>query len=182
MLRVIAGKYGGRKLEQPVLSITRPTTDRLKEAFFSMVQFKIEKTIFLDLFSGSGSIAIEAVSRGAMKAIAVDTNQRAVNVIKDNLETLKINNIDAVRSEAVEYVKRAKGMKFDFIYMDPPFKETQLFNDTIAEIQKSNLLKDTGLLVVETSEPRALEIPEGFVIQRTKKYGKSSIVLIANNL
>lgn len=180
MLRVIAGKHGGRKLEQPDLKISRPTTDRVKEAFFSMIQFKIEQRIFLDLFSGSGSIAIEAVSRGAMKAIAVESNSKAAEVIQKNVESLKIENVDIVKTDAVEFVRRSKGKKFDFIYMDPPFDKIKLFNDTIGAIKEADILRDTGLLVVETSKPDSLELPEGFMVQRVAKYGKNNIVFIAN--
>ena len=180
MLRVIAGIHGGRKLEQPDLNISRPTTDRVKEAFFSMIQFKIEKRIFLDLFSGSGSIAIEAVSRGAMKAIAVESNSKAAEVIQKNVESLKIENVDIVKTDVVEFVRRSKGKKFDFIYMDPPFDKIKLFNDTISAIKEAEILHETGLLVVETSKPDSLELPEGFIIQRTTKYGKNNIVFIAN--
>lgn len=180
MLRVIAGKHGGRKLEQPDLKISRPTTDRVKEAFFSMVQFKIEKRIFLDLFSGSGSIAIEAISRGAMKAIAVESNSKAAEVIQKNVDSLKIENIDIVKTDAVEFVRRSKGKKFDFIYMDPPFDKIKLFNDTISAIKEAEILHETGLLVIETSKPDSLELPEGFIVQRSTKYGKNNIVFIAN--
>ncbi|NQZ66040.1 MAG: 16S rRNA (guanine(966)-N(2))-methyltransferase RsmD [Mycoplasmatales bacterium] len=181
MLRVIGGLHGGRKLKQPDLNITRPTTDRAKEAVFSMIQFKVSKSIFLDLYSGSGSIGIEASSRGAMKVISVEENSEAIKIIKENIETLKINNISVVKSRVNEFLKRMSGTKFDFIYMDPPYQKNQ-YNETIKIIKNLNLLKEQGLLIIETSRPEELEIPESFVVQKNKKYGKTSIIVIGNNI
>lgn len=181
MLRVIGGQHGGRKLEQPDLKITRPTTDRAKEAVFSMIQFKVEGSIFLDLFSGSGSIAIEAASRGAMKVIAVEKNPAAVSIIKSNLELLNINNVSVVRSEVDNYLKAASGTKFDFIFMDPPYDENH-YNSALELIKESNILKDNGWLIIETSSPKDIVIPKGFVLIKDKKYGKSSILVLSNNI
>ena len=182
MLRIIGGKHGGRKLEQPDLKITRPTTDRAKEAVFSMIQFKVPSSIFLDLFSGSGSIAIEASSRGAMKVISVEKNQDAIKTIKANLETLKISNVNVFRSDVIDFLKNSGGMKFDFIFMDPPFNDISLYNETISLIKSKDILKEMGWLIIETSHPEKIEIPDGFLIAKNKKYGKSSILVISNNI
>ena len=181
MLRVIAGKYGGRLLDQPELKITRATTDRAKEAIFSSFQFKLPDSIFLDLFSGSGSIAIEAVSRGAMKSVAIESNEKAIAVIKKNLGTLKINNVSVVRTTVESYLSSAKGMKFDFIYMDPPY-DSRDYNSLIQLIKDKEILSQEGYLLIETSKPWELEIPEGFVKSKVRRYGKSSIVIITNNI
>ncbi|MCK5867318.1 MAG: 16S rRNA (guanine(966)-N(2))-methyltransferase RsmD [Mycoplasmataceae bacterium] len=181
MLRVIAGKYGGRLLKQPELKITRATTDRAKEAIFSSFQFKLSGSIFLDLFSGSGSIAIEAVSRGAMKSIAIESNEKAISIIKKNLGTLKINNVSVVRTLVESYINSSKGMKFDFIYMDPPYNSNN-YNSLIQLIKDKEILTQEGYLLIETSKPWEISIPEGFVKMKTRKYGKSSIVIITNNI
>ena len=182
MLRVIAGKYRTRHLEQPALSVTRPTMDRVKEAIFSMIQFDLENSIVLDLFSGSGALSIEAISRGAMKAIAVEKSSEAVRVINKNIESLKINNMSVFQSDVITYLDRLNGMKFDFIFMDPPYKELSLYNQTLELIAKNNLLKETGLIILETSKVQEIVIPEGFTIQKQKKYGISNVLLIANNI
>lgn len=182
MLRVIGGKFGGRKLEQPSLNITRPTTDRAKEAVFSMIQFKVEGSIFLDLFSGSGSIAIEAASRNAMKVIAIENNQNAVKVIKENIEKLCINNIHVVRYDVLDYLRSSKGMKFDFIFMDPPYDVDDLYNESLELIKKNDILKANGWIIIETSSPQKIIIPKGFILIKDKKYGKSSILVLSNNI
>ena len=182
MLRVIGGKHGGRKLEQPNLSITRPTTDRAKEAVFSMIQFRVPNSIFLDLFSGSGSIAIEASSRGAMKAIAVEKDQDAIKVIKTNLETLSIGNVDVIRSEVSSFLSSSKGKKFDFIFMDPPYDQIDLVNNSLDLIKKNELLKDGGWIILETSNANKVLIPKGLVKVKDRKYGKSSIIVLSNNI
>ncbi len=182
MLRVIAGKYRGRHLEQPPLGITRPTTDRAKEAIFSSIHFKLEGALVLDVFSGSGSLSIEAVSRGAMKAFAVEQNKKAVEVIEHNVAKLEIPNISIIKRNAIDFLKSSAGTKYDFIFMDPPYKEPQLANDALQAIAQNGILKDLGLIVLETSKPSEIKIPEGLTIQKEKKYGKASILLLANNI
>ncbi len=181
MLRVIAGKYRGRKIDQPDSNVTRPTTDRTKEAVFSMLQFEIPDSIFLDLYSGSGSIAIEASSRGAMKVIAVENDFSAINVIRGNVDRLKINNISIVKSNVDSFLERMKGTKFDFIYIDPPYDEN-LYNNTLNLIKINRILNSEGLVIVETSKPNEMELPNGFVIRKKKKYGKTWIIVIGNNI
>ena len=181
MLRVIGGKHRSRILDQPPLKTTRPTTDRTKEAVFSMIQFQVEGSVFLDLFSGSGSIGIEAASRGAAKVIGIEQSMDAINIINKNLKELKINNMSVFRNDVISYIRSSKGRKFDFIFMDPPYK-SDLYNETIQAIADSELLKENGLLIVETSRSKEITIPEGLVLRKEKRYGKSSILIIANNI
>lgn len=182
MLRVVAGKYRGRQLEQPPLNITRPTMDRVKESIFNMIQFKIEGALVLDLFAGSGSLSIESVSRGAMKSIAVDRSNEAIKIINHNLDSIGINNISVVKADVINYVESMAGTKFDFIFMDPPFADFHIYKKTFEAILKANILKDTGLIILETKNPSKIEIPEGFVVQKQRKYGISTVMMLANNI
>ena len=182
MIRIIAGKYRGIKLIQPNLDVVRPTMDRIKEAIFSSIQFDIKDSLFLDLYSGSGSIAFEAISRGAMKVIAVDNSFDAISCIKDNQNKLGITNISIIKSSVIPYVESIPGTQFDFIYIDPPYEKLELYNQTIANIFKSKILKPTGLIIVETNDPDVIKIPEGLLIQKKKKYGKVFILYISNNI
>lgn len=182
MLRVVAGKHRGRKLEQPPLNITRPTMDRVKESIFNMIQFDIKGAIVLDLFAGSGSLSIESVSREAMKAIAVDQSKEAIDIINRNLETIGINNVSVIKADVLSYVHSMKGTKFDFIFMDPPFADFAIYKATFEAILEANILKDTGLIILETKDPKKIEIPEGFVIQKQRKYGISTVMMLANNI
>ncbi len=182
MLRVIAGKNRGRHLEQPSFSISRPTSDRAKEAIFSMIQFEIEGSIVLDLFSGSGALGIEAASRGATKIISVENNSDAVKVINQNIKNLEIGNIQVNKNDVLNAIKNLKGTKFDFIFMDPPYRDIDLYNETLLLLAETGLLKTKGLIILETSNPREIKIPESFAMQKQKKYGKSTILVLANNI
>ncbi|MCK5945903.1 MAG: 16S rRNA (guanine(966)-N(2))-methyltransferase RsmD [Mycoplasmataceae bacterium] len=182
MLRVIAGKYGGRKLDEPYGDNTRPTMDRIKEAIFSSIHFDVEGSIIIDLFSGSGSMAIEAVSRGAMKAFAIDNNREAIKTIHNNVERLQIENMKIIKTEAISFLKSMKGTKFDFVFMDPPYENIELYDSSLALIKSENILNEFGLIIVETDNPRKIKIPEGFVIQKEKKYANTTILYIANNI
>lgn len=180
MLRVISGIYGGRKLKQPDLNITRPTKDRIKESVFSMIQFKVKNSIFLDLFAGSGSIAIEAVSRGAMKAIAIEKDKNVFKILNENVNDLKINNIETIKTNGIFYLKSARGKIFDFIYLDPPF-ELDLYNESLKLINENNLLSNKGYIILETNDPKLIKIPKNYLILKNKRFGKSNILLISKN-
>ncbi len=180
MLRIIAGEYRGRKIEQPDLNITRPTMDRVREAVFSSIQFKLEKAIVLDLFAGSGVFSFESVSRGAMKSIAVENNLKAINVITKNKEILNAKNVEIVNADAIRFLDMKKGAKFKFIFMDPPFSEMNLYNEALEKIVKNNLLESTGYIILETNNVQEVKIPKTLMIQKSKKYGKIDILLISN--
>ncbi len=180
MLRIIAGKYGGRKLEQPSLETTRATTDRIREAIFSSIQFNIDGALVLDLFSGSGAFAFESVSRGAMKSIAIEKDPKAAKVIEYNKQTINANNVDIFRMDAISYIKSKSGAKFDFIFVDPPYEEIKLYNETLNNIKTSELMANSGYIILETDSPHKIKLPEGFMIQKNKKYGKVHVLFISN--
>ena len=183
MLRVISGKYRTRKLEQPSLDVARPTMDRVREAFFSSIQFNLEGKIFLDLFSGSGANAIEAVSRGAMKAIANDINKEAYKVINKNVETLEIPNIDVYNMDVFRLLESKKGIDVDYVYIDAPYKEYELVSKVLVSILENDVLvKKQPYVIIETDYPSKIEVPDGLILQKTKKYGKTYIMVISNNI
>jgi len=182
MLRVIAGKYRSRKLLQPTSKNIRPTKDRTKEAMFSTLMNKIEGAIILDLFSGSGSLSIEASSRGAMKIIAVDKDKESILTIKKNLENLEISNINVIKSDVISYLKSSHGLKFDLIFMDPPYKEVHLYNEVLDLIASNKLIKNNGLIAIETSNPSLIKIPHGLAIYKKKNYGKSWLLYVSRNI
>jgi 16S rRNA (guanine966-N2)-methyltransferase len=181
MLRVISGLYSGRKLKKPDLQITRPTTNRVKKAIFSIIQFKIKNSIFLDLFSGSGAISIEAISCGAMKAFAIEKNKKAFKIINENIENLKINNIVSINSDALTFLEKSKGKVFDFIYLDPPHN-LNLFKEIFHLIDKNKILSNKGYIIVETNKFSKIDIPNNFLVIKNKKYGKTLVLLISKNV
>lgn len=157
MPRVIAGQYKGRVIQAPPGDKTRPTTDKVKEALFSIIQTRVPGARVLDVFSGSGQIAIEALSRGAERAVLVERNGRACAVIRDNLGKIGIAEEEAylMRMNALDALTLLgkKGEVFDIIYMDPPYKEAKAQAAALASvIARDDLLSEDGLLIVEHSK------------------------------
>ena len=123
-MRVITGAARGRKLKTlEGDEIIRPTTDRVKEAMFSIVQFDIQGARVLDLFAGSGQLGIEALSRGAQSAVFVDNNKEAFETVKENLKTTGLyKDATVLNTDSISYIKNSK-LKFDLIIIDPPYKK-----------------------------------------------------------
>lgn len=180
MLRIIAGKYRSRILKQPPLEITRPTLDRVRESLFNIIQMDIEGSVVLDCFAGSGSFCFESLSRKATKAIAIEQNKKAFEIIKENAQSLNCNNIEIKNINAIDYLNLAKNIKFDFIYLDPPYKLDILY-ECMELIQKNDLLKKMGKIIIETNINMDILIPEGLTINDKRIYGKTKILFIVKN-
>jgi len=151
-MRIIAGEYRGRVLKSPSNHKTRPTSDRLRETLFNILNPKIDPdTRFLDLCAGTGAIGIEALSRGAGFAAFVDKSIRACALIEENLDLLQIPEAqtEVLHNTAEKYVSREQTTVWDFVFYDPPYKED--YRNFLFEFASnvSNLLNDDGILVVE---------------------------------
>ena len=177
MLRIIAGKYRSRILEQPPLSITRPTIDRAREALFNIIQNDIENSVVLDCFAGSGAFCFEAVSRGATKAIAIEKNPIAFAIIQKNLEKLNINNMEVKNMDSLNYLEHAKNIQFDFIYLDPPYK-LDVLKQCLVLIAKNQLLKKYGKIIIETNIDTTIDTPNELIIIDERIYGKTKFIFI----
>ena len=177
MLRIIAGKYRSRILEQPPLSITRPTIDRAREALFNIIQNDIENSVVLDCFAGSGAFCFEAVSRGATKAIAIEKNPIAFAIIQKNLEKLNINNMEVKNMDSLNYLEHAKNIQFDFIYLDPPYK-LDVLKQCLDFIAKNQLLKKYGKIIIETNIGTTIDTPNELIIIDERIYGKTKFIFI----
>src|SRR4029453_16529223 len=127
-MRVIAGKYRGRKLKSPPSLQTRPTSDRLRETLFNVLAPRIEDTRFLDLCAGSGAVGIEALSRGASHVTFLDRSRRMCKLIEANVELCRIpeEQWEIYYSEANEFLRQSKDERWDIVYFDPPYKEDYL--------------------------------------------------------
>lgn len=148
-MRVISGKYKGKKLLGFNIDGTRPTMDRVKESLFGIIQNSIKGSIVLDLFAGSGSLGIEALSNGAKSCYFVDNNIELIKIIKNNVLGMNddINIIKSDYQNALEMFKNGN-IKFDIIFLDPPYK-LNLINECLNEIIEYNLLSDNGIIVCE---------------------------------
>lgn len=176
-MRVIAGKARGTKLAAPDGLETRPTADRIKESLFNMITSDLYDCRFLDLFSGSGGIGIEALSRGAKEAVFVDLSKEALKCIKENIEKTKFRDKSAVLKTSVEAAFnqfKQHHRKFDIIFMDPPYNK-DIIDDTIKLIEKYELLASNGVIIVERDSAYKMVAYEGFAIWKEKNYGKTTI-------
>lgn len=173
-MRVIAGKARRLQLVTPAGKHTRPTSDKIKETLFNILQSDIPGCCFLDLFSGSGGIGIEALSRGADKAVFVDDNREALRCIQKNLEHTKFTKqAQVVPMEALRALARleSSGYTFDVIFMDPPYNKG-LDEQVLTYLADSSLINEDTVLVLEEDIHRdSVFIEElGYVIDREKCY------------
>ncbi|MBQ8189945.1 MAG: 16S rRNA (guanine(966)-N(2))-methyltransferase RsmD [Lachnospiraceae bacterium] len=151
-MRVIAGTARSLQLVTPKGEDTRPTTDRIKETLFNMIQFDIQEAVFLDLFAGSGGIGIEALSRGAKEAVFVDNNREAYDCIMQNLTHTKMETQATVYKQDVfvaltmmEYQK-----KFDVVFMDPPYHK-ELEQRVLEYLTTSSLVDEDTVIIFEAA-------------------------------
>ncbi|AZZ65677.1 16S rRNA (guanine(966)-N(2))-methyltransferase RsmD [Metamycoplasma phocicerebrale] len=178
MLRIIAGKYRSRLLKQPSEKTTRPTTDRAREAIFSSIHFFIENKEFLDLFSGSGSFCLEALSRGAKKATSVEKDKLAYKIILENMHNLKEDNLNVFNIDALTFLNKNLNKKYDYIYLDPPFIEKDLLIKCIDIISSNNMLNLNGKIIIETDWKDFNYEKNNYKLIKNKKYGKIYIYFI----
>ncbi len=169
-MRVITGVARGRRLQTLEGNDVRPTTDKVKEAVFSSIQFDIEGRRILDLFAGSGQLGIEALSRGAQNATFVDLNPEAINVIKANLKATGFESQSKVtRADCFSFIASARDT-FDIVFLDPPYREG-LLEKTLTAV--TNIMSDYGIIICE--RPSDMVLPEtvgGFNDKKQLKFGK----------
>ena len=176
-MRVITGKARGIVLKTPDGMATRPTTDRVREAMFSIIQFDIPASRVLDLFGGTGQLGIEALSRDAKSAVFVDEREDACRLIRENLKRTKLEQCGRViRSDYLAYLRNCKE-KFDIIFLDPPYAEVFLEN-SLKMITEIDILQSGGIIVAE--RPIGKELPwefPGFDRSRDYKYGNTLVTI-----
>lgn len=181
-MRVISGTAKGTILYSLEGNNTRPTLDRVKEALFNMLQINIQDTEVLDLFSGSGALAIEALSRGASKAVLCDKSKDAIKIIEKNLEKTRLKekaiilNNDYIK--ALEFLKHK--FKFDFIFLDPPYAG-EMVKNAVNQIIELDLLKQEGIIIIETDEEeRILKDLQNINVNvyDLRKYGRVKLIFL----
>jgi 16S rRNA (guanine966-N2)-methyltransferase len=178
VVRVIAGRFGGRRLRAPKGRGTRPTSDRVKEAVFSMLG-ELEGAVVLDLFAGTGALAIEALSRGAERAVLIERDPRALEALRANLAELGVGAGEAEvrRGEAPAALRNARerAETYDLVFVDPPYRQTGVLGRELQEALPP-LLAPGARVVVESdrrTEPPALPLE----IELRRRYGDTSITI-----
>lgn len=174
-MRVITGVAKGRRLTAPEGLDVRPTTDKVKEGIFSAVQFEIGEAYVLDLFAGSGQMGIEALSRGAARAIFVDSSQHAIRCINENLRVTKLDKYsEVINRDGYDYIKLTT-RTFDLIILDPPYRYSHIENILPFAAAKLN---EGGCIICEyEAEADVPTAPEGLTLRKTYKYGKINVTI-----
>lgn len=174
-MRVITGTARGRRLITLEGDDVRPTTDKVKEALFSIIQFEIEGRRILDLFAGSGQLGIEALSRGAKNCVFVDASKKSVEIVRQNLETTGFTKSSVVlHTDSLAFL-RTRAEKYDIAFLDPPYR-TGLLQKALGNIER--VMSDSGVIVAEC--PVDEEFPENageFIKTKEYKYGKIKLAL-----
>ena len=182
-MRVISGTARGTKLNSIDELTTRPTLDRVKESLFNIINSKIDDSIVLDLFSGSGAIGIEFLSRGCRTAYLCDNSNKAINMIRQNLEKTRLQeNAEVVNKDYKRCLQDLanKNIKFDIIFIDPPYKDN-IAVDSVQMILSLELLKKDGIIVIETDEKdREIDNLKKLDIQvyDIRKYGRANLIFL----
>ena len=171
-MRVVSGKYKGRKLKEFNLNTTKPTLDKVKEAIFDMIQFDVVDSVVLDLFSGTGALGVEAISRGANKTYLVDNNAQAIKIIKENLKGVN-EDFFVINQNGLEFLK-STNEKFDIVLLDPPY-QTDLGLKAIEILINENKLKDNAIIIFETSNDLNIELNYSGFKTTKKKYGTVAV-------
>ncbi len=179
ILRVISGRSKGHKLKAPKGSKVRPTEDRIKESLFNIIRDINTSSIALDAFAGSGAIGIEFLSRGAKKVYFVDNSYDSISTIQENLNHTKLlNNAEVIKGDIFGEIKKFadENIKFNYIYLDPPFLIDNLLDRVFESIKEEDILATDGLLIVEHGKKLKLEdLIYGFKKVDYRSYGNKII-------
>lgn len=172
-MRVITGSARGRKLFSPEGNDVRPTTDKVKESVFNIIQFETEDATVLDLFSGSGQLGIEALSRGAKYTVFVDASRKSLEVVKKNVELCRFSSdCEIVLADALDYLS-SSSRKFDMVFLDPPYHK----NLCVKALEKlSRVLNDKAVIICETQNDEVLPHSVGNIVT-DREYIYSAIKL-----
>lgn len=177
-MRITSGYLKNRVIYSRFGKETRPTLERIKEAIYSIVSNKVEKSIFLDLYAGTGNMTFEAISRGAKRAVMIEQDKEALRVIIENVNKLGVENVcrayknDVCR--AIEILDK-KGEKFDIIFMDPPYKDN-LTHKTLNKLSNSDILNKDSIIICEHGKYEKLDNKVGRLIKYDEREYNKKIV------
>ena len=182
-MRIIAGEYKGRKIFEPLDKETRPLKDLTKESIFNIINHSnkfsidIKKAYVLDLFSGVGSFGIECLSQGAGHVTFIEKYERVLPILKKNLNNLKSEiNYEIIEKDILnKFEFKSLKLKYDVIFLDPPYKERALEN-ILKTIIENKILKDNGIIIIHRHKKEIDTFPKNFHLIDQKKYGISKII------
>ncbi len=175
-IRIIAGQWRSRRLNVPSLPGLRPTGDRTRETLFNWLSPYIIEADCLDLYAGTGSLGLEALSRGANSATFIDTQKTACDQLYQNLTTLKCETAEVINTSAENWMQKATNLKFDIVFFDPPFAEN-LWDKDLEQLSNSMLLNTDSLIYIEKPKERTIQIPSPWKTLKQKDTGNISAIL-----
>ena len=176
-MRIISGTARGRRLKELPGLDTRPTTDKVKESIFNIIQFDVEGRRVLDLFGGTGQLGIEALSRGAERAVFVDAGREAAKIIQENLEmTVFSRQARVVRGDALSFLGSCRE-KFGLAFLDPPYA-ADLMDQALKQMAAIDIMTENGIIICESSLEKVLpQLPGPYEKGREYRYGKIKLTL-----
>lgn len=176
-MRIISGSRRGHKLLEFKGMDVRPTTDRVKEAMFNLIQEYVPGARVLDMFAGSGALSFEALSRGAVFAVLLDSDRNSVEIIKKNAETLRFTDrCSIVNRSCFEYLKSFTGEGFDIVFMDPPYNKG-FIEPAIQAAAESGAVSKNGIIVLESDSTDFRDEYPGFLMLKQRRYGRTYITV-----
>lgn len=178
MTRIIGGSAGGRRLQTPKGDLTRPTSDRVREALFSAIESalgSLDGLRFLDLYAGSGAVGLEALSRGAAAATLVEQDRRTAALIRTNARDVGLAGAEVVTSPVLRHLGQEPGAPYDVVFLDPPYSlAAEALDGDLGALATHRWVADEGLVVVErSSRGRTVAWPDGFEPRRERRYGET---------
>jgi 16S rRNA (guanine966-N2)-methyltransferase len=181
MLRVIAGQYKSRKIKDVPSKLTRPTTDKNKEVIFNSIGQFFNGGKVLDLFAGSGSLGIEALSRGMSSCDFVDKQYTAIKVIQENIDGLNLKDQSKIiKKDAIQYLKNTQN-SYDLILLDPPYK-LKPYQEVLDLIASRQLLNNHGIIVMESDHQTTIQGIQDIQVIKEKTLGQSKITILERNI
>ena len=178
-LRIIGGKYRGRKLDFPALEGLRPTADRVRETLFNWLAPTIAQARCLDLFAGSGALSLEALSRGAGEVVMLDRSRMVTGQLQQHLATLDANNAQVITADALQWLSRAEEQQtgpYDIVFLDPPF-HSDLLPSCFQLLEKSGLLRPNSFIYIEYEISLQPTLPPRWELHRSSKAGQVAYAL-----
>lgn len=177
-MRIIAGDFKGRKLIPPKNDRIRPTADRVKEAIFSMISFRVFDSLVLDLFAGTGNLGLEALSRGAQHVTFVEKSVDSIKILNQNIKLLgQVEKTEVIRGDAINVLSKLNGAQtaYDIVFIDPPYRE-KLYQKILSTIVKYDIIKDEGLVIVEHPIDTDInQVCPPLIPINEKRYGKTAV-------
>ena len=180
-MRITGGEFGGRNLKVPKTDAIRPTQDRVREALFNIIQFEVPGSDFLDLFAGSGAVGLEALSRGAKSVTFVERERRHLAVLKENIDSFRVQSAaaEAVAADAYRWLATYSGPGFSIGFADPPYAlgEEKGYASVLATLAERGVIRAGGLFIAEMTAVQKAEETPGWELVRDRTYGKTRLCL-----